>query len=136
MIQPERIYLATPYTHPDPAIRRARFEAVTLAAGALIQRGFIVFSPITMGHPISETCADIPGDFAYWETACLSYLSDWATALMVLTLDGWEESRGVVREIAVAREWGLPVQYLSPASLTGRLGGATWISANFAAHLV
>lgn len=114
MIQPERIYLATPYTHPDLVIRRTRFEAVTRAAGALMQCGFVVFSPITMGHPICEVCADIPGDFTYWENACLSYLSDWATALMVLTLDGWRESRGVVREIAVAREWGLPVTYLSP----------------------
>lgn len=121
MIQSERIYLATPYTHPDPAVRRARFESVTRAAGALMQRGFVVFSPITMGHPISEACADIPGDFAYWETACLSYLSDWATALMVLTLDGWKESRGVVKEIAAARERGLPVEYLSPDRIGGVL---------------
>lgn len=113
MNETERIYLATPYTHPDPAIRRARFEAVTRAAGALMQRRFLVFSPITMGHPICEACADIPGDFVYWESVCLSYLSDWATALVVLTLDGWRESRGVTTEIAVAREWGLPVKYLS-----------------------
>lgn len=118
MIQSERIYLAAPYTNPDPAIRQARFEAATRAAGSLMQRRFLVFSPITMGHPISQACAGIPGDFAYWENVCLSYLSDWATALVVLTLHGWRESRGVEREIAVAREWGLPVKYLSPAGLT------------------
>lgn len=122
MIQTERIYLATPYTHPDPAVRRARFDAVTRAAGALMRRRFLVFSPITMGHPISDACPDIPGDFSYWENACLSYLSEWATALVVLTLDGWRESRGVTTEIAVAREWGLPVKYLSPAGITGGLG--------------
>lgn len=110
----EHIYLATPYTDPDPAIRRARFEAVTLAAGELIKRRHIVFSPITMGHPISEACADIPGDFGYWGRSCLSYLEGWATRLVVLTLDGWEESLGVTAEIAAARERGLPVEYLSP----------------------
>lgn len=114
MNQADRIYLATPYTDPDPAVRRARFEAVTLAAGELMKRRHIVFSPITMGHPICEACADIPGDFVYWETVCLSYLSDWATALVVLTLDGWQASRGVAAEIAAARERGLPVEYLSP----------------------
>ena len=96
----ERIYLATPYTDPDPAVRRARFEAVTQAAGALMRQRFLVFSPITMGHPISEACADIPVEFPYWETACLSYLTGWATRLVVLTLDGWQASRGVTAEIA------------------------------------
>lgn len=118
----ERIYLATPYTHPDPAVRRARFEAVTQAAGALMRRRFLVFSPITMGHPICEACADIPMDFLYWETVCLSYLSDWATALVVLTLDGWRGSRGVTTEIAVAHEWGLTVKYFSLTGITGGLG--------------
>lgn len=115
MQQIERIYLASPYTDPDPAIRRARFETVTRAAGALMQRRLVVFSPITMGHPISEACADIPVEFAYWETACLSYLEGWATRLVVLTLDGWRESRGVTAEIAAAAKVGLPVEYLSPA---------------------
>lgn len=115
MQQIERIYLASPYTDPDPAIRRARFETVTRAAGALMQRRLVVFSPITMGHPISEACADIPVEFAYWETVCLSYLEGWATRLVVLTLDGWRESRGVTAEIAAAAKVGLPVEYLSPA---------------------
>lgn len=114
MNETERIYLATPYTDPDPAVRRARFEAVTRAAGALMQRRLVVFSPITMGHPISEACADIPGDFGYWGRSCLSYLEGWATRLVVLTLNGWQASRGVTAEIAAARERGLPVEYLSP----------------------
>lgn len=118
----ERIYLAVPYTSPDPFIRKARFEAVTLAAGELMKRRHIVFSPITMGHPISEACADIPSDFGYWGRSCLSYLEGWATRLMVLTLDGWEDSRGVTAEIAAAVTAGLPVEYLSPSCLGVRHG--------------
>lgn len=38
----DRIYLAVPYTHPDPKVRRARFEAVTRAAGELMKRGHVV----------------------------------------------------------------------------------------------
>lgn len=117
MQQIERIYLASPYTDPDPAIRRARFETVTRAAGELMKRRYIVFSPITMGHSISEACADIPGDFGYWGRTCLSYLEGWATRLVVLTLDGWEESRGVTAEIAAAAKAGLPIEYLSPAHI-------------------
>jgi hypothetical protein len=37
--------------------------------------------------------------------------------LIVLMLDGWEQSRGVNAEIALARELGLPVEYVNPAEL-------------------
>lgn len=109
----DRIYLAVPYTHPDPKVRRARFEAVTRAAGELMKRGHVVFSPVTMGHPISEVC-DIPQDFNYWGEMCLSYFDGWATRLVVLMLPGWELSRGVEAEIAAARENGVPVEFLNP----------------------
>jgi Domain of unknown function (DUF1937) len=48
----ELIYLACPYSDPSAAVRLQRFEHATKAAAALIQQGHIVFSPITMTHPI------------------------------------------------------------------------------------
>lgn len=110
----ERIYLATPYTDPSPAIRQERFRAVTLVAGALMRQGHIVFSPITMGHSISKMCADLPVAFDFWERSCLSWLEGWATTLNVLMLEGWESSRGVTAEIAAAQQNGLTVRFLEP----------------------
>ena len=46
------IYLAAPYSHPDPGVRERRFRAINRAAAALIAEGRIVFSPISMSHPI------------------------------------------------------------------------------------
>lgn len=105
------IYLACPYTHENPAIRESRFEAVTFMAGSLMQTGALVYSPITMGHSICKRC-ELPQDFAYWEASCISYLTSWATALYVLTLPGWQESRGVLAEIKAACATGLPIIYI------------------------
>jgi hypothetical protein len=40
------IYLASPFTHDDPAVRQQRFEAACRAAAILISQGKTVFSPI------------------------------------------------------------------------------------------
>ena len=46
------IYLACPYTDPSMQVREERFRAANKAAAALIRQGLIVYSPITMTHPI------------------------------------------------------------------------------------
>ena len=42
------IYLAGPYSHPDPDVREARYQALTDAATKLVMDGHIVFSSITV----------------------------------------------------------------------------------------
>ena len=48
------IYLASPYTHCDHAVRLERYRAVCRAAAGLIRRGRVVFSPIAHSHAITE----------------------------------------------------------------------------------
>lgn len=103
-----RIYLAAPYSHADPAVRQARFAVVNRVAGELLAMGFEVFSPITMGHVVCEACG-LPTGFSFWRKNCLSFLDGWATHLLVLKLEGWEESEGVSEEYAVANALGLGV---------------------------
>jgi hypothetical protein len=47
------IYLASPYSHPDPAVREARFREACRAAAKLMRLGQPAFSPIVHGHPIA-----------------------------------------------------------------------------------
>ncbi len=97
----KRIYLATPYSHKDPAVRQARFEAVTKAAGELIAQDHHVFSPITHSHPIALAHPDMPTHYEYWRE-----FNEWmianSEALVVYEIDGWRESVGVAAEIAYA----------------------------------
>jgi nucleoside 2-deoxyribosyltransferase len=105
------IYLASPYSHPDPAIREQRFQAACRAAASLIRAGEPVFSPIAHSHPIAAY--GLPTDWAFWERDARLHLTA-STEVVVLTLDGWRASVGVASEIAIARELGKPVRYLSP----------------------
>lgn len=107
-------YLASPYSHPDPAVREERFRAACRAAAALIRRGHVVFSPIVHSHSIAQH--GWPVDWGAWERQDRRFLAA-CDEVWVLTLDGWQESRGVEAEIAIARALGKPVCFVSEAEL-------------------
>lgn len=107
------IYLATPYSHPDPAVREARYEAVTRYAARLIAEGNVVFSPITMSHPIEVLSGAAPAPSDVWCDFDEPFMEVSAEAV-VLMLPGWEQSRGVAREIAHFTTAGKPVRYVTP----------------------
>lgn len=108
------IYLASPYSHPDPAVREARVLTVCHAAAALIRAGQHVFSPIAHSHPIAAY--GLPTDWPFWEALLRNHLGR-CDELVVLTMDGWRESVGVTAEIAIAKELGKPVRFLAPDDL-------------------
>jgi nucleoside 2-deoxyribosyltransferase len=104
------IYLASPYSHVDPAVREQRFCAACQAAVALLHAGRVVFSPIAHSHPLAQH--GLPGNWHFWERYDRAFLER-CDEVLVLMLDGWEESVGVQAEIRIARELGKPVRYLA-----------------------
>ena len=112
------IYLASPYSHPDPQVKRERFEAVCRIAADLMNAGEIVFSPIAHTHPIA-LAGELPGDWQYWERYDREILEMIAAAggrLVVANIDGWHKSKGVMAEVQIAYSLGMPVEYLDPAA--------------------
>lgn len=101
------IYLATPYTHSDPNVIEERFQRVTKVAGKLLENGEVVFSPITHCHEIAKL-HNLPTNWEWWMKIDREYLSK-CKVLYILTLDGWENSKGVNAEIALAKEFGLDI---------------------------
>lgn len=108
----KKVYLATPYTHQDDAVKRARFEAVTVKAAELIrEHGVNVFSPIT--HSFNVEChGDLPCEWEFWQEIDRQYIEDWADEVWVLKQEGWERSVGVLAEIEIASAAGKPVVFL------------------------
>lgn len=104
------IYLASPYSHPDPAVQAERCEAVCRVAAHLIRLGHVVFSPIAHSHGIAKH--GLPTDWLFWEKQDHALLAV-CDELWVVTLDGWQESRGVQAEIAMARALGKPIRYVA-----------------------
>jgi len=106
------IYLASPYSHPDPAVMQARFEAAARATGELMKAGHVVYSPIAHNHPIAQLC-DMPTGWEFWKRLDLAVLER-CDKLIVLMLDDWDASVGVNDETAFALSRGMAVEYLPP----------------------
>lgn len=106
--RPPMLYLATSYSHPDPAKRGARANLASECAAWLIRHGWSVYSPLSMGHAIWAAGPDLETDFSAWREPCLRML-EMSDALVVLLLDGIHESVGVAAEIEHARKLGIPL---------------------------
>jgi hypothetical protein len=105
------IYLASPYSHPDPLVRDARFDAACRATADLIRAGHPAFSPIVHGHPLVRF--GLPTDWTFWQHHDRAFLSH-CDEFFVLRLDGWQASKGVQAELAAAEPRGIPIRYINP----------------------
>jgi hypothetical protein len=109
------VYMASPYSSDDPKVRQARFEAACRAAAKLNAIGWHVFSPVVHSHP--QCGSDITWDDQSWNALGLDILRQ-SSAVWVLAMPGWEESKGVADEIALAAVMQLPLRLLDPVTLT------------------
>ena len=105
------IYLAQPYSHKSVFIRSERFEAGVHVAALLMGRGHVVISPIAHSHPIYMRHPETGSSFDQWQELDET-LIDSSEEVWVLTLDGWQESYGVGKEIEFAKRRGIPVKYI------------------------
>ena len=118
------IYLASPYSHPDAAVREQRFREACRATAVLLRAGHAVFSPIAYSHVLVEH--GLPSDWAFWERHDQELLAR-CDEVVVLQLDGWIDSVGVQAEIALARTLGKPLKFVEP-SLVDRWRTPTFAS--------
>lgn len=105
------VYLAGPYSHPDPKVRDYRYIQHLKAYTKLLEQGFAVIAPIVQGHNAVgySTALDLwlhkewlDLDFNYIERCDIVY---------ILQIEGWKESKGVNAEIAFCRENDIPIVY-------------------------
>ena len=107
-------YLASPYTHSDPTVREARYHAACKKAAELMLEGKVIFCPIAHSHPISEHMPDgCAVDATLWKKQDEPYVA-MCDEMIVLCLDGWETSRGVLHEINEAQNRGIPIIWVEP----------------------
>lgn len=104
-------YLCSPYSHPDKRVMARRFIEVCEVAGDLMTQGVVVYSPIAHSHVVAEHSYLPPQDHEFWMRQCLPMVGK-CDELIVLMLEGWEESRGIRAEVAQAALEGVPVRYM------------------------
>lgn len=77
-----------------------------------MSQGMHIFSPISHTHPIA-VAGGLPLDWDYWQEYDRAILSA-CGKMIVLMLDGWKESKGIAAEIVLAKELGIPVEFVEP----------------------
>jgi len=89
-----------------------RFDAVCRRAGAMMNAGIVVYSPIAHCHPIAVRVG-LPRDWNFWHTFDREMLKG-ASEFWILRLPGWDKSKGVAAEREIAESLGLPVVEVDP----------------------
>jgi hypothetical protein len=109
-----KVYLAGPYSSPEPEIRENRYRTLTTIAGALLERRITVYSPITEGHAIiRDGRANLSGDWNYWQehdTEMIGYCRVFVQCM----LSGHEHSIGLAAELKIAAANNMPVVTYRP----------------------
>lgn len=108
------IYLAQPYSHPDPQVRVARFKiAECVTAYFLSRHKEHILSPIVHCHRIAALY-NLPSDFDFWQNYNFATLRT-CSELRVMELPGYENSKGLAAELSFAKSHprSLSVSYLS-----------------------
>lgn len=106
------VYLATPYSHELSEVCEQRFHVVNRVAAKLMQSGIHIFSSISHTHPIAID-GELPKGWDFWDRFDRLIIG-MCVKMIVLRQDGWEESVGVTAELAIAREMGLPIEFMDP----------------------
>jgi hypothetical protein len=109
------VYLASPYSHDDPAVRLERYEAVKQAMTRIALLNIPVYSPIVHWHIVAVD-NNLPVDAVFWQKQNESMMLA-SGGIWVLCIDGWRQSRGVAAEIAFAERYRLPVYSVIPDSI-------------------
>jgi hypothetical protein len=102
-------YAASPYSHPNPAVRLTRRLLAEDFAYYLITQGRPTYAPLTMGWCLAAR-HQLPEDAEFWAPLNMAMINA-ASCLAVLCLPGWAESKGVALELRFAADLGLPVEF-------------------------
>lgn len=105
------IYLASPYSHPDPTVRRSRERRVSKIGFKLMREGKNLFCPITQSHRLNDFSDG--NNLTHDECMRVDYeFLERAKELYVLMIPGWEKSVGVELEIDYAMQNHIPISWL------------------------
>ena len=108
----ELVYLACPYTHEDPKITQLRYAVSVHIAGHLFKQGIMVFAA-SMHNAFLGTMTGLGDQFSTWQPFNHAMIER-ADKLMVVTMEGWELSKGVQDQIQYAKSLNKPVEMIEP----------------------
>lgn len=110
------LYLACPYSHPDPAVREYRYSTANRVASQLMKAGIVVFSPLSHSVSIARHIPAVEMDHRFWMDQDLPLLRR-SDELLIIGLDGWTKSQGVKSEMFEAMANAKPITLVEEADI-------------------
>ena len=114
------IYLASPHWAPSKELREERALAARSLTAHFLKLGSAVFSPINHNHWLG-----LDLDHAMWLDLDKQYLRH-CSHIYVAQLPGWENSKGIKIELALAIDLCIMRIDIGPKRLQEILGDETW----------
>lgn len=111
-----KIYLSIPYTNCE----EESFKLANKISAHLMNQGHIVFSPISMSHPIAME-NDLPKGWEFWKQFDEAFV-DWCDTMYVIVMATYgykkiADSTGVKAEIEMASSQNKPVLYIKETDI-------------------
>lgn len=102
----ERIYIAGPYSDPDPAKVKKNVSVAVDYAVFVMATGHHVYCPHAATHGVDLRSGECGHHFSYerWLSQCLDMIDRWATAVFI-----YAESPGALREVEFAKSLNLTI---------------------------
>jgi hypothetical protein len=80
----------------------------------LVRAGVQIFAPVVNTHPLVEH--GLPIEWSFWSQFDQTFL-EICDAVIVLQLEGWEQSVGIQEELRLAEEMGIAIYHLEPGEI-------------------
>ena len=104
------IIIGIPYSDYNAEVVRGRIGAAEIYLLELMAHNKCAIIPAAIGHHIWQS-TNISNTFEYWENYCINLIKE-CSELHVLMLPGWENSKGLEKEINTAKEYNVPILYI------------------------
>ena len=114
-------YLAIPYTDSDETVMDYRADLSDLICADLMNKGRVIFAPISSCHHIAKKYS-LPRDWKFWKEMDEQFVIA-SKKVLIVALEGWETSTGVMAEKGIAEDAGIPVELIDPAPYIEKLNG-------------
>jgi len=105
------IYLASPFSDAEPDLKPYRYKAALLYVSQETLRGRVIFSPIVY-YKLVEDLWPEPLPSKEWLRIDMSILKR-CDVMEVLCLPGWENSKGIKKELQYAEMLQIPVHQVA-----------------------
>ena len=108
---PKFLYISSPCYHKDYGVVRDRVEKVTEVVEffSATKEWIFPFSPVMYAYPLEVKGKRPKAGYIMYDLGALNV----ASHMMVLMLDGWEESEGIAKEIAFCKGKDIPIVYMT-----------------------